>query len=317
MNYTTNYNLKKPVATDTVNVQDLNDNADAIDAAILAEKEALKEWAGDTFSNPNILINGDFRNPINQRGASSYSVTGYTIDRWKLFTTYATLTVNDGYITLTKTSTEDTPYFVQYIENYELLLGETVTVSIELLDGTVLSTTWTLPTSGGIDTSDLDLIDSSGDTYWNFDIIGSVTSGYLYVRIYNNTTNLTSVNITKIKLEYGSVATPFVPSDDELKCYKYGNMITTNTFIRASRYTANAIEFLLPFPRMRINPSIAQTTAFGVYAVGSSTGTPLSGFVFTYVTQSGYLRILAEKTAHGLTDAFFYIPQGTFVDAEI
>ncbi len=34
MNYTTNYNLKNPVGSDVINVQDLNDNADLIDVAI-------------------------------------------------------------------------------------------------------------------------------------------------------------------------------------------------------------------------------------------------------------------------------------------
>lgn len=34
MNYTTNYNLKKPAGSDVINVQDLNDNADLIDSAI-------------------------------------------------------------------------------------------------------------------------------------------------------------------------------------------------------------------------------------------------------------------------------------------
>ena len=34
MTYTTNLNLKKPDTTDLVDVADLNDNSDAIDAAI-------------------------------------------------------------------------------------------------------------------------------------------------------------------------------------------------------------------------------------------------------------------------------------------
>lgn len=34
--YTTNYNLKKPEGTDFINVQDLNENADKIDAGIKA-----------------------------------------------------------------------------------------------------------------------------------------------------------------------------------------------------------------------------------------------------------------------------------------
>ena len=47
----------------------------------------------------NLLDNSDFRNPVNQRGATSYSTAGneYTIDRWK--TQYNTgLTIENGYI---------------------------------------------------------------------------------------------------------------------------------------------------------------------------------------------------------------------------
>ena len=50
----------------------------------------------------NLLINSWFKNPVNQRGASSYSGSGYSIDRWKLWTTATTLTINDGYITNTE-----------------------------------------------------------------------------------------------------------------------------------------------------------------------------------------------------------------------
>lgn len=50
--------------------------------------------------NPrNLLDNSYFRNPVNQRGARSYSGSVYSIDRWKLWTTETTLTINDGYIT--------------------------------------------------------------------------------------------------------------------------------------------------------------------------------------------------------------------------
>ena len=33
----------------------------------------------------NLLDNSDFRNPVNQRGGTSYTANEYTIDRWKLY----------------------------------------------------------------------------------------------------------------------------------------------------------------------------------------------------------------------------------------
>lgn len=45
----------------------------------------LANYLGTKFSNPNLLINPDFK--INQRGATSYTSNGYTVDRWKIYNT--------------------------------------------------------------------------------------------------------------------------------------------------------------------------------------------------------------------------------------
>lgn len=50
----------------------------------------------------NLLDNSDFTNPVNQRGASSYSEVGYTIDRWRTWTAPATVSVQSGYVSFTK-----------------------------------------------------------------------------------------------------------------------------------------------------------------------------------------------------------------------
>jgi len=48
MQYTANYNLKKPDLTDNVKVSDLNENADVIDAALKAQADALATHLADT-----------------------------------------------------------------------------------------------------------------------------------------------------------------------------------------------------------------------------------------------------------------------------
>jgi len=47
MTYTTNYNLKKPDTTDLVDVADLNDNADTIDAALAGKQDTLPSGSAD------------------------------------------------------------------------------------------------------------------------------------------------------------------------------------------------------------------------------------------------------------------------------
>ena len=51
----------------------------------------------------NLLDNSDFRNPVNQRGKTSYNTEGYTIDRWYFYNPNGdgTVTINNGYISLT------------------------------------------------------------------------------------------------------------------------------------------------------------------------------------------------------------------------
>lgn len=45
----------------------------------------------------NLLDNSDFRNPVNQRGATSYNTAGYAIDRWYLRNGYTQMTIqSDG-----------------------------------------------------------------------------------------------------------------------------------------------------------------------------------------------------------------------------
>ena len=39
-----------------------------------------------TLVRPNLLDNWYFANPVNQRGQTSYTGTGYTVDRWERFT---------------------------------------------------------------------------------------------------------------------------------------------------------------------------------------------------------------------------------------
>ena len=75
--------------------------------------------------NRNLLDNGDFGNPVNQRGLTTYSGAGYTIDRWKLASSGHTLSVGAGYITLSGT-------LRHYFERPTDFSGQTVTFSAEV-----------------------------------------------------------------------------------------------------------------------------------------------------------------------------------------
>lgn len=74
----------------------------------------LANYLGNKFSNPNLLINSDFK--INQRGATSYESHGYSVDRWKIRNVTVTPNKNGG-ITVTNDKYADTGTFLQYLEN--------------------------------------------------------------------------------------------------------------------------------------------------------------------------------------------------------
>lgn len=82
--------------------------------------------------NPNLLDNWYFGRPVNQRGQTEYTTTGYTVDRWKLDVGGA-VTLEDGCICLKKSGT----YWGQYFDDFDQFIGMTLTGSVLLSDGTL------------------------------------------------------------------------------------------------------------------------------------------------------------------------------------
>lgn len=74
--------------------------------------------------NPNLLINWNLGNPVNQRGASgTISTAGYFFDRWKLVS--GSVTINSGGIVLNGT----------IVQVLEYAAGQTVTATVLTPDG--------------------------------------------------------------------------------------------------------------------------------------------------------------------------------------
>ena len=161
MTNTTNYGLRKPEANDYVNVEDLNYNADTIDAAMQENKtkradlklsnldtpqEALANLGAGV--RPNLLDNWDFRagHVVNQRGQTSISKPDILNDRWRIFR-YAsgTATLTDNGINLTGDFD-----FGQTIESSRLPNTPNIPVTISALfsDGTFVSKTSVLNNNG-------------------------------------------------------------------------------------------------------------------------------------------------------------------------
>ena len=101
------------------------------------------------LSNPNLLDNWYFGNPVNQKGQTSYTEAGYTIDRWALPPSTPgsfLLHSSDNYSANVK------GVFFQRIENKRFIVGAKYTLSV--LRGLITSPalyyeTFTLTSGGG------------------------------------------------------------------------------------------------------------------------------------------------------------------------
>lgn len=161
----------------------------------------LGEYMGTKFSNPNLLINPDFK--INQRGQTEYNNDGYTVDRWLQF--------GGKYTTSTKTvaSKGAESSFTQKLENTEG--GQfTVSVKVNSIAGTVI-----LFHKDERDNRDITL--SEGINVFTFTCTKLNAIGFILAQN-------SSVQLDYIKLEQGLIATPFVApnqAEELIKCQRY------------------------------------------------------------------------------------------------
>lgn len=95
----------------------------------------------------NLLDNSDFRNPVNQRGNTSYSnATQYTIDRWAA--SPCALTVNNNSISITKGPSSDFALFVQYVP--DCIIGKSYTFAAKNTTGEIVVLNFVYSTDMGI-----------------------------------------------------------------------------------------------------------------------------------------------------------------------
>ena len=167
----------------------------------------LASYLGTKFSNPNLLINPNFK--INQRGQATYETSGasqtYSVDRWRLGK--GKVTVNsDGTVTVTATggTTNEEGYYQQYLEN---AISGDYTVSMEVIS-----------VSGAVRIA----IDGAWKNIKSgLNVFHGITgTGAVGLQLANGA----SITLKWIKLEQGLIATPFVApnhAEELTKCYRY------------------------------------------------------------------------------------------------
>lgn len=178
----------------------------------------LANYLGTKFSNPNLLINPDFR--INQRGDTSYEKQGYSVDRWKIWNVTVTPNANGG-ITVKNDKYTDSGTFIQILENategdstlscYVTSVSGTVTMAADDNSQVVLK-------------QGLNVVHTSKSTK-NFTIF--LNQG-------------TSITLKWAKLEQGKVATEFIApniAEELTKCNRFFRVLNVyEGFVGAVSY---------------------------------------------------------------------------------
>lgn len=168
----------------------------------------LVNYLGTKFSNPNLLINPDFK--INQRGQITYSSTGAgcTVDRW-VGTNVKTDVNSDN--TVTVSSLSGVGYYTQHEES--ISYGKhTYSIYVQAITGTVKAF------YKSKDSKDVEL----GTLKQGLNTFTSVDDGFK--SFFLSVAGGSSVTLKYAKVEQGTVATTFIApnqADEYLKCERF------------------------------------------------------------------------------------------------
>ena len=171
-----------------------------------AQRPGLAQIRGG--SNPNLLLNWDFRNPVNRNGMAEYTINGYTLDRWTA--TNASVSLESGFIKLSKTNALASGRFRQP-EEAVYKAGTTLTFSILARVNSVSGGRAVMRFSKGAELigSYVSLLDTNGSfQLFTNTIILNEDVGNLYVEpFWTDAAATANVDVMAAKLELGPVQT--------------------------------------------------------------------------------------------------------------
>lgn len=291
-NYTPNLKLAKPLLSEKALVDHLNGNADILDSLIASLLRGMRY---------NYLDNSDFTNVVNQRGQTSYTGSGYTIDRWRISNAYATVTVGNKYVLFAAKGGTAIPR--QYVYMTTAMYDKVYTVALCTNGGNITI-------ASGLVTSDAV---SSETTVTSATVANGVTlrltkvkAGVASVRL--DITDGNSVALRWIALYEGQYTAdtlpPYMPKgyETELReCQRDAVKLSRYTIYPSAICSTNGTQTGIPLPiEMRGTPSVES----GNFVVYSEAGAAQTDFTFGVATSGmGFVRIDASKSGHGLSGA--------------
>ena len=240
----------------------------------------LANYLGTKFSNPNLLINPDFK--VNQRGKTSYTVDDfdYTVDRWRIMN--CTVSVSDNGLIIQNVSGGGS----WISQKFEKELDGVFTLSIKVSN-----------IIGRVHLADNRVTITSAGIY-------SVTlSNLSEFNMFVETGS--SVTFEWAKLEKGSIATPFVAPnymEELMKCrYFYYQANIGSEIVGQER---QQVKFNIPYLLMRTNPTAKISTDGNVNKLILSDSTVENVLVISAYRDIGNTHI-EMNTDTDKTGAFF------------
>lgn len=257
-----------------------------------------------TISNPNLLINSDFRYPVNQRGSTVYEGWDrrvYTIDRWCLSATDydRTIEICGGYIRYTNPNDQYQSFWLQQFERTLPEDDYTITVAVKSVTG---NNVWVG-----------NLINGSSGVEWgnssSFNLqpgINTFTFHGECAGLYFQASILSAVELYWVKLEVGTTSTKFSPrlfQEEMHLCRRYFETMSGTRVMASERDTnAKTISFAIPRtiqmrgkPEISVRGTTTENSTDGICVRNTECG-PISGFTFTYEVRNWELLVVAHSS---------------------
>lgn len=250
------------------------------------EQMSVKKYS--QTSNPNLLDNTNFFNPINQRNQTSYSNTDaapkYSIDRWQVLG--GTFDVQTRTYTSNSTLGIYGNQFRQYIPLENVSIGDTITVSSVINDTRQIFTT-TIPQYGNAVADAPFLLET---TWGGFKMITREAEHAALLTMVVNVSQ--SITVDWIKMEFGNFATPYVPKGygaELAECLRYFQRVYADWRIYPTlkdmpyRFSQSTLQV------MRIKPTISAhgtPYTFGC-TINALDAQPMAFTVETKITERG------------------------------
>ena len=285
------------------------------------------------FVRPNLLDNwyfvgggsqqGDGQFPINQRGQTTYTGSGYSLDRWKNENAHCITTISADGLSVVTNNSSNWANTEQYFENPARLLGKKITLSMLTTANELKSATATIPSSFPSSTTTIASFTPTNCAGLTF----RINASKIFLRITTNATSL-SAKIVAIKLELGDTQTLAhqengtwvlneIPNfaDELARCKYYYQMLNFDGY----KYVApgvgasvNDIRSLISLsPGMRTPATVTATGSFSATRGSDGQSTPGLSLSTSQLNSGNQLTLVFTKTGEILANyGYTIITQG-------